>query len=228
MSRSYANRKNPRLETAERKQRGLAHPILLLDFAKDDAKENQQLEFLVLGTTATTYSVRYNGHKWNCTCPDFQRRQKFCKHIYFVIARVLQRDVLNDDLDEKETRRQQDDIDELYLTIRNRMQQQNGTIKNPEPESEKGTDASQLYKVKQRDYIGEVCCFCLDPMTTVCPIVYCESECGKTVHKMCFQRYVQTLPKKNEWKCPYCRSPMRPASLTVKPKEKKKMVCQQL
>jgi len=197
----------------ERKQRGLAHPILLLEYRKlpNEVDKKKGIEFIVLGTTAT-YAVTYSKESsWKCLCPDFARRQKFCKHIYFVLARVLQKDVIGDDLAVQSSSMYYDDVDDMYRAIRDRVQQA-GTIQNPnydytrvvEKENEKERNASE----KQRPYIGEACCFCLDTMTEACMVVYCQQQCGKSVHYECFRRYIQTVKKKNS-KCPYCRSDMK-------------------
>ncbi len=207
--RGWNYNQNHQQETVKRKERALAHPILLLDYYKSEDEKSIQL--FVLGTSGTTYNVMYGSteKQWTCDCPDYLRRQTFCKHIYFVLARVLQKDVVGDDLDVKSTR--YDDINELWIMIRDRIQQ-TGTIKNPSVlESNEVKDEQ---KVKQREYIGEACCFCLDPMTPLCQIVYCEKQCGKSVHSLCFQRYVKTTKKKiADAKCPYCRTLMNPASL---------------
>lgn len=51
--------------------------------------------FEVSGSTGNLYviSLKYKGDasrpRMSCTCPDYARRRKLCKHIYFVLDRVL-------------------------------------------------------------------------------------------------------------------------------------------
>jgi len=54
-------------------------------------KKKRRIEFEVLGTTGKIYNVTLNGDnkKWKCTCPDHMIRGYQCKHIYFIIYRVL-------------------------------------------------------------------------------------------------------------------------------------------
>jgi len=193
----------------DRKQRGLVQPILLLDYER--LSSNTGLQFLIAGTTSN-YTVQYDLElQWQCTCPDFERRQTFCKHIYFVLARVLQKDLIGEEIDHKSCRYA--DIDELYHAVRSRVQHI-GRIGNPDAEVKDEPDNNQQDErkrntIQQRQYVGDPCCICFEDMTSTCITVYCKEECGKSVHRECFRRYTQIAKKqKRESTCPYCRSAM--------------------
>jgi hypothetical protein len=207
-SRSRFGSFDAKSQTNQRKQRGLAHPILLLEYEKKDTYIN----FSVLGTSGATYIVRCTPQEpkqsWSCDCPDFTRRHSPCKHIFFVLGRVLEQDVTAEELNLKIKY----DLEELYQIVRQRIQL-SGTIQNPSAEQE--LDEQEQKEVKttaQRAYIGEPCCFCLDVMSATCPVVYCELQCGKSVHRACFLRFIQTIKRKPNL-CPYCRAVMEPSNL---------------
>lgn len=52
-----------------------------------EVKSNTLFTCLVQGLTSS-YVVEYET-KYVCTCPDFMRRKKPCKHIYFIFCRYL-------------------------------------------------------------------------------------------------------------------------------------------
>lgn len=205
-------------QTNQRKHRGLAQPILLLEYEKKETC----IEFSVLGTSGSTYIVKCSPQEtkqqWACDCPDFIRRASPCKHVFFVLARVLE--VEMDDLHLK----LKYDLDELHHIIRQRIQL-NGTIQNPSIETtQQKQDHNEIetktQKVEQRTYVGEACCFCLDVMSATCPVVYCELQCGKSVHRACFLRFIRTIKRKPNL-CPYCRAVMEPSSLKMKSTQSK-------
>ena len=62
-------------------RRALSQRIFLID-----TKENQTYE--ISGLT-DCYTVKIRQEKHTCTCKDYERRQTHCKHIFFVLFRVL-------------------------------------------------------------------------------------------------------------------------------------------
>ena len=82
----------------ERKIRGMTQPIYLINF--DTQKENNESKkFTVLGTTGSVYTVTINTNP-TCTCFDFKRRKTRCKHIYFILTRVMKVPQANEDIPE--------------------------------------------------------------------------------------------------------------------------------
>jgi hypothetical protein len=45
--------------------------------------------FLVQGASSSLYYVHMSPERWQCECPDFTRRGDCCKHIFFIVGRVL-------------------------------------------------------------------------------------------------------------------------------------------
>jgi transposase-like protein len=54
--------------------------------SENHVQELSQVRFLVRSESdsATNYEVSWIGKKWICTCPDYRRKQKRCKHIHAV------------------------------------------------------------------------------------------------------------------------------------------------
>lgn len=49
-----------------------------------------RFQFSIQGSYESVYDVIFNtSGVWNCTCLDFVERNKWCKHIYYVLLQVL-------------------------------------------------------------------------------------------------------------------------------------------
>jgi hypothetical protein len=83
---------------AVRKRRALNDRILFIDYRATDAA----ISFEVLGTTGNSYRVQFTAADqiWSCTCPDYgrvpRRQGHRCKHVFFVLARVLHQTIDDD------------------------------------------------------------------------------------------------------------------------------------
>jgi hypothetical protein len=51
---------------------------------------DDRLDFLVCGSTENEYTISFKENCFTCSCPDFERRRTFCKHVYLVYLKVLQ------------------------------------------------------------------------------------------------------------------------------------------
>src|SRR5438128_468175 len=122
-------------------QRALTQRIYLLGTIQGD---RGQTIYQIQGTTGTEYEVDVT--RSTCTCVDFQQRWQPCKHIFFVIHRVLQQ--------QQQQQQQQPNV---------RKPQE-----NPPPDSK-----SSPVSGKQLPYVGETCAVCLDDMTAASPVLTC-------------------------------------------------------
>ena len=68
-----------------RKNRGKNQNICLkkVNFLSDNKRE-----YVIIGTTNNSYTVTVSNIV-TCTCPDHETRQVRCKHIYFVLCKIL-------------------------------------------------------------------------------------------------------------------------------------------
>ena len=103
-------------------------------------------EYQVSGTTGNIYLVTLDKIT-TCTCPDYIKREKKCKHIYFVKMKL--------------------------------------SLKRAEVAP---------------NYIDDFCAICFEEFTED-NIDYCKKQCGRRVHKSCFQSYAS----RGISKCIFCR-----------------------
>jgi len=182
----------------ERKIRGMTQSIYLINF--DTQKENlESKKFTVLGSTGSVYTVTINSTP-TCTCMDFKRRRQRCKHIYFILIRVMK--VLKENEDIQVFTKEQvtqmftnmqeiaksvyisDDLRKMY----NIMSQQN-VIEN------------KTVPMKNEEF----CPICLDYIDCGEPIDYCKYACGNPVHTGCFKMWCKGKREK-DITCVLCRS----------------------
>lgn len=191
--------------TNERKNRGQQQRIyLVLTHAFDDKILERQYD--VMGTTGNVYSVRIEKTP-TCTCPDYQTRHNRCKHIYFVLSRIMK--VKSDQEDIKEY------TDADLIDMFSNVPQITETLKV-------GIDKMIKYNnLKNRTINGEVpmkklheddiCPICLgDIYDCNEPLIFCRYSCGTPLHEDCFVRY--TSHQKNQSydaikKCLFCLKP---------------------
>lgn len=92
--RRLMGREDAAYGASARKKRALQQPILFVDYRASDTS----IAFEVLGATGSNYRVQFVSSAaggWSCTCPDYAphgrapRRGHKCKHIFFVLARIL-------------------------------------------------------------------------------------------------------------------------------------------
>ena len=71
-----------------RKERGICQNIFLIEVVYNEQCNDFLREFIVLGSTGNVYSVKIKKEP-ECSCPDFITRNKRCKHIYFILIKVM-------------------------------------------------------------------------------------------------------------------------------------------
>jgi hypothetical protein len=199
----------------ERKERAKSQRLFLLkEQWKSNSDENQDYLCDVLGTTGNVYHVNYVDDNWSCTCPDYLKREANCKHIYFVLYRVLKwnEQCSKHAVDTNIARRKQE------YNSQEQVQQQKNTTPNQQQQVYAPDIVLQEYQalqggdqekktIEQKPYIDEPCAICFEEMTSTCTVIYCTSSCGKSVHKECFANYLKHK-KDDIVPCVYCRAPM--------------------
>lgn len=201
-----------RYEDTKRRHRGLRDPIYFIDHQVRPTC----LIFRVLGTSGSDYAITFypasKGAAWQCTCPDFSRRRRPCKHIHFVWYRVL--GATEDPFFDSVTA-----VQDCLLAHRIGHEHLVANAHLPRPNVD--DDLADLFIehetkilsdpiVAQRPYVGENCPICYEAFTSECQVYFCESKCGNSVHQSCFQACVNFGVKSQ---CPYCRHDMKPAGL---------------
>jgi hypothetical protein len=179
-------------------------------------EEDAGVDFTVVGSTGNIYNVISLEKKWSCNCIDYKNRKAPCKHIYFVLLKVLkfaERDVMSSSPNSStigssrviEKLRMSNSVDEGTRLFNSRLIQQ-----RLEDLSRQGNDKTNSKKrtVSQRELSEDnTCVICFDDMLQSENLTYCQYSCGKSVHQACFAVWVKTAKQKI---CCYCRSSMEP------------------
>lgn len=150
-------------------------------------RQKSEKVFHVAGLTSDYYvllsDIGAAGHC--CTCPDFKNRQKPCKHIFFILFRVL--------------RLKKDD----WLRNNDLLPSKWNVAK---PKFEVAT-AIELNKRKRLEVQDEECSICYEAFvnTKNDPVTYCNN-CGHCFHSGCMRIWLRHSCEKN---CPQCRCIIR-------------------
>jgi hypothetical protein len=143
--------------------------------------------FAIMGSTGNLYDVTIT-YTPKCTCPDYVTRHKRCKHIYFILMRIMGIEKGKEDEPEftkyKLTRMFSKNIIINNDVIANdNIQAKYNKIKN--------SDGSKI-ELKPLD---DLCPVCLDDLNNGDPVEYCKFSCGKPIHIDCFAMWTKVKPK---------------------------------
>ncbi len=183
------------MDDGERKSRGKAQKIFLILTHEYD--NNLERKYEVMGTTGNVYLVTINNSP-TCTCPDHVTRSKRCKHIYFVLTRIMMVKTEQEDI-KKYT---DNDLEDMFTNI-------------PRITENLKVDAKSLekYKTLKKNSNGKVdkrnidqddmCPVCLGDLEDIDEeIIFCEYSCGACIHKDCFNMF--NSKKTGTIKCLFC------------------------
>jgi len=155
------------MTTVERLERALSQRLYSL------WRDAETETYRIMGSTGTTYAVGV-GDGCYCSCPDHRLRNVVCKHICFVLIKVLR-------LEAGDPR-----LSCLGLPDDEIRRIVNGLAPLPPPPQR----AKARAPAARRDYLGLACAICMDDMQGHENIVYCEWSCGQSVHAECQQRWL--------------------------------------
>ena len=141
--------------------------------------------YVIMGHSGNVYNVTINNRP-NCTCPDYIQRGNRCKHIYFVLMRIMNIDNYT------ERTYTDEELEEMFLNIP-------PVAKNLMYEGEKPKEEKE---VEQKFEKGDICPICLDPLENGKDLDFCRYSCGKTIHSKCFSMW----EKSRGSICVFCRA----------------------
>jgi hypothetical protein len=172
----------------DRKQNSIEQKIFLINFKKGSMND---LEFTVMGTTKNIYIV-YICESPKCTCMDFKIRHKRCKHIFFILRKIMK--VNNTIEDNKIFSRE-----ELIEMITNIPINITSSVINDITSNKKIISTDIIVKMKIIDD-EDICSICFDNLNNGEELDYCKYKCGKAIHAECFKIYCEI----NAMKCINC------------------------
>lgn len=177
-----SKRRKYKIDT-DRLERGITQTMPLI---KEEVKESELL-YKVRGTQKKIYDIILD-NEWSCTCPDFLNRGELCKHIYFILKRVLHygTEELKEGIEDHQVFKQASDVAKKHQRLAAEYRKS-------------GKDKKvQMKPISECD-----CCICCEEFETESEIIYCKSVCGKPLHKACYQIWSEVSET-----CPNCRTPM--------------------
>ena len=170
----------------KRLERALKQRMYLLGSEK--ISENNW-SFQVEGFTGNNYNVLFKKSGLKCTCPDSKKPHNICKHVYFIMVRILKErvELLQRNTNVFETF---NDIDEKFSKILDNR------IKDPL----KSQESQEHFNI-----LGKSCAICYEgyedleqgsEVLTKCP------KCSNVFHLECM-----TIWLRRGSTCPLCRNP---------------------
>lgn len=179
----------------ERLDRALKQRMYLLDINKNNDKD---WRFVVEGYSGNHYKLIFNEKGMSCGCPDFTRRGRICKHMYFILGRVfIDQNILNA-LHKKpnvNVYKYSEDFEkkiELFLNKDNIIENDKENDENDENDNEE--------EENEKEEEEEPCSICFEEFGK--ELVYDCEVCKKQIHKECMDRWL-----KHNKTCVLCRSP---------------------
>lgn len=174
--------------------------IILNDDNNNQVKdENISFKFEVMGNSGTAYDIIITeGKEIYCDCPDHKHSYNLCKHLLFVLIRVLgmsREQVYN----------------EYYvplITKMNPFHTSDNTIEKCinyiDKKITQQLNAAETVDIQGKREIDEEdsCPICLEDFGKE-KLVWCKAQCKNYIHASCFTKWVK---KKEDATCVYCRA----------------------
>jgi hypothetical protein len=169
-----------------RMERCFTDNIYLIEALPPDSEDDTERTYVIMGHSGNVYNVTI-ANRPHCTCPDFYLRRNRCKHIYFVLMRIMNIENPTDKFYDD------DELIEMFSNIPPITQ--NLMYKGPALPNE-GKEVEQKFEA------GDICPICLDPLENGKELDFCRYSCGKTIHKKCFSMW----EKSKGSICVFCRA----------------------
>jgi hypothetical protein len=179
----------------DRKVRGKTQQIFLI-LTHEIIDDILERKYDVMGTTGNVYTVTIATVP-SCTCPDNKNRCNRCKHIYFVLTRIMIVEKTEEDLDEYTNR----ELKKMFSNIPDVV----ANLRASDEIKEKYEDLL-TNKGRYREITGDdLCPICLGQMTENEELSFCKKSCGHPIHTLCFDLY--NKKKVGEITCLFCQKP---------------------
>lgn len=191
---------------SSRKDRGKTQKLFLIESVP--SKDNHEKLYQVMGSTGNVYTVTINSNP-SCSCPDHQTRHNRCKHIYFILLRVMKVPASK----EEQTKFTNNELLNMFqnipqitnnLVVGDRYKKNYQSFKqNGSKKYDKDNKDNKDNKVDQKP-IDDCCPICLDDLEADDKLDYCKYSCGKSIHDKCFKMWSMSQAGA---KCVFCREP---------------------
>lgn len=139
------------------------------------------------GSTGNIYHITIDKVP-SCDCPH-ARKGNQCKHIVYVLSRVL---------------RVPADLEYQLAFVTSELR--DIFAKAPPLPSQAADDSEKDGKRKPLEGECPICADDFEPENSREAVVYCKAACGNNIHKSCFDRWAATK-RGARVTCPFCRTP---------------------
>ncbi|KAJ3548010.1 hypothetical protein NMY22_g1441 [Coprinellus aureogranulatus] len=200
----------------ERLERVRTQTFFMVDRRRNDGELRE--EFSVLGSTGNIYTVMVDKLP-KCDCPD-ARKGNHCKHILFIMTKVLQVPTTSHMWYQKALLTSE--LEEIFANapaapnaVTNRRVQEAYARATGKANATPVAEPSSKKRMPQEE---DDCPICYESMFKVAEakLAFCE-ECGNALHSGCFAQWKQTSQRSGkELTCVYCRSKWYVASAASK------------
>jgi hypothetical protein len=182
----------------DRRRRALTQRILLVPDGIDVIDETHVV-VRVIGASGSHYRVKFSSCS-ECDCPDYKNRLLPCKHIFFVLHRVLLLEAKDIGPSVQFTTKQTGEYVKFIEQVRKPQLSIEGAL-HVAPSESLG-DRQMVVPPKAIDDQDE-CPICLDAFDAENEeLTHCSTTCGTNFHWICLNRC-------REKRCPMCRAENR-------------------
>jgi hypothetical protein len=186
-----------------RKERGKTQRLYLLDCKYN----NNEWIFTVKGLT-NTYTINLNMNVMTCNCHDFINRQKTCKHLYFILSRIAQNELIIKLIETNEKKYNFCyPLGENMFTVLTTSLTQRLKARFKQIEKENNKDGKSFFQklfgknTQNKTFIpDQECSICYEIINQNDNISQCEKQCKQYFHKECILLWLDTSQT-----CPLCR-----------------------
>mmetsp|Transcript_21405 Transcript_21405/g.59557 ORF Transcript_21405/g.59557 Transcript_21405/m.59557 type:complete len:369 (-) Transcript_21405:120-1226(-) len=178
----------------------------------DNEPDGLYCQFVVLGSTGNVYNVDIERIP-TCTCPDHAKNNDLCKHILFVLLKVMGvshkcRLIYQQAWTSGELKKMFADFRKRWNTVRGNGVMAKGTVQTAYAQLKDGSKKREQVEgmeCRQQD-INEAddCPICFDPLSTGGQCTFCKAQCGANFHEDCIRSWLQSQAQDSQ-KCPLCR-----------------------
>ena len=193
-------------DAGSRRDRALHQRLYLLE-------RRTASEFVVLGNTGNAYDVTLEPLP-RCSCPDwrFRGRAQRCKHILFVLLRVLAAPPHSAAADTAARSIPPDELEALLAAPARHVADASPQLLARYAALAAGESVPELAP-RPIDAANDVCAICYEALIDEAhtALVHCRLGCGRSVHAACFARWAAAKRAARETiTCVYCRAPWEP------------------
>jgi hypothetical protein len=178
-----------------RMDRAISQKLYLVE--SYETNEINKRQYAIMGSTGNVYTVTITAES-TCTCPDYTTRHKRCKHLFFVLKRIMN---VNDPFQENYT------DDELVNMFKNIPIVTHCLCVGDSVKNKYDKLKSNNGLVVAKDVNDDVCPICLDDLEGDNQnLDYCKYSCGKYIHSHCYD--MMYINQANATRlCVFCRAP---------------------